>query len=63
VGFVDAGDVYKQASDISLASLKVGTGAGLRFSTPVGLFRLDLATPVPRNDRPLRWTFAFGHIF
>ena len=63
IGFVDAGDVYPTTSDMSLGSLKVSAGAGLRFSTPVGLFRLDVATPLPKQDRPTQWYFAFGHIF
>jgi outer membrane protein assembly factor BamA len=63
VGFVDAGDVFARTTDVSLRALKFGTGGGLRFATPVGLFRLDLATPVPRQGRPLQWYFAFGHIF
>lgn len=63
VGFVDAGNVYPQAGDLSLGSLKVGTGAGLRFSTPLGLFRFDVATPLPKQDYSTQWYFAFGHIF
>ncbi len=62
-GFVDAGNVFPQAGELSLGSLKVGAGAGLRFSTPLGLFRLDVATPLPRQNGSTQWYFAFGHIF
>jgi outer membrane translocation and assembly module TamA len=62
-GFVDAGEVFDTPSDMSLRRLDVGLGGGLRLSTPVGLFRLDLATPAPRQERPLLWYFAFGHTF
>ena len=64
VGFVDLGNVYSTASDL-LQSLQVGTGAGLRLNTPVGLLRLDVATPV--NPRPIdpKWRvhFGLGHSF
>ncbi|MQA30820.1 MAG: BamA/TamA family outer membrane protein [Luteitalea sp.] len=62
-GFIDAGEVFDRTTAVSLGALDVGAGGGLRFSTPVGLFRLDLATPVPGRNRPLRWHFAFGHTF
>jgi outer membrane translocation and assembly module TamA len=55
--------VFKRTADLSVRSLKSGAGTGLRFSTPVGLFRLDLATPLPRQDRPIEWYFSFGHAF
>ena len=61
--FIDAGNVFAQPSDLSLSGLKLATGAGLRLTTPVGLFRIDLATPLPRQGRQVRWTFGFGHIF
>ena len=59
VGFIDLGNVYSTVGDL-LQSLQVGTGAGLRLSTPVGLLRLDVAAPV--NPRPIdpKWTFHFG---
>lgn len=63
VGFVDAGNVFTRVDELSLGSLKVGTGFGLRFATPLGLLRLDLATPLPRNGLPLKYSFSFGHIF
>lgn len=43
--FVDAGDAF---SGTGFAS-KVGTGIGLRWLSPVGMVRLDVATPV--SDR------------
>jgi outer membrane protein assembly factor BamA len=64
VAFVDAGEVFETAGDVlSVGTLDVGAGAGVRFRTPVGLFRLDVATPVPARDRSFKWYFAFGHPF
>ena len=65
VGFVDLGNVYDTVGDISLGDLRVGVGAGARFDTPVGLFRVDLG--IPANPRPFdpKWKihFGLGHAF
>ncbi len=63
VGFVDAGQVFERATNLSLGSLQWAAGAGLRVKTPVGLFRFDVATPLPRRDLSLRYNFGFGHVF
>ncbi len=56
VGFVDLGNVYETVGDITLTNLQVGTGAGIRLDTPIGLLRLDVA--VPANPRPFdpKWS-------
>jgi len=65
VGFVDAGNVYPNVSDISFTDLRVGVGAGARFNTPFGLIRLDLGVPANRRSFDPRWRFhiGFGHTF
>ncbi|MCB1494976.1 MAG: outer membrane protein assembly factor [Bauldia sp.] len=52
VAFVDAGNAYRDMlPDIS--RLKVGVGGGIRYLTPVGPLRVDLAVPLdPRRDDP-----------
>jgi outer membrane protein assembly factor BamA len=64
VGFVDFGDVYPTVGDL-LRSLQVGTGAGIRLNTPIGLFRLDVGVPVNRRSFDEKWTvhFGLGHAF
>jgi outer membrane protein assembly factor BamA len=64
VAFVDVGDVYPTVGDL-LRSLQVGTGAGIRLNTPIGLFRLDVGVPVNRRSFDERWTvhFGLGHAF
>ncbi|HXW07823.1 MAG TPA: translocation/assembly module TamB domain-containing protein [Vicinamibacterales bacterium] len=65
VGFVDMGSVYPTVSDISLADFQIGLGAGARFDTPFGLFRLDLGIPANRRSFDPRWRvhFGLGHAF
>jgi len=45
-GFIDAGD----ANNSFTTSLEKGFGAGLRWRTPVGMVRIDVAHPVKRPD-------------
>ena len=65
VGFVDLGNVYPTVYDLFHSGVQIGTGAGFRLNTPVGLLRLDFGAPV--NPRPLddSWMvhFGLGHAF
>ena len=49
VGFVDAGNAFASASDIALRELRVGTGFGLRFDSPLGPLRADYGIPFRRG--------------
>ena len=60
VGFVDLGNVYPKVSDLSFADLQIGIGAGARFDTPFGLFRLDLGVPANRRSFDPRWRIHIG---
>ena len=50
VAFVDAGSAYASILP-QLGGLKVGVGAGLRYLTPVGPIRLDVAVPLQPGER------------
>ena len=71
VAFMDAGNVFRQRSDLSLRDLAVGYGVGLRLASPFAMFRVDLGIPTTTlsADRPAnqwksgRWYFGVGHIF
>jgi translocation and assembly module TamA len=49
VGFVDAGNAFASMAP-SPWNLRVSVGAGLRYMTPVGPIRLDLAVPLQRRS-------------
>jgi hypothetical protein len=51
VGFVDAGNVFKGAEDIDLGEMRVATGFGVRYRSPIGPLRVDLGFKV--NPRVL----------
>jgi outer membrane translocation and assembly module TamA len=74
VAFVDAGNAFDRAGNLWLTTLKTGVGAGLRLTTPVGLFRVDFGVPLSRVDsgapllaengrRTPRWYFWLGQTF
>ncbi len=49
VGFVDAGNSFSSVYPDFSEGLKVGAGAGIRYFTPVGPLRLDVAVPLTRK--------------
>jgi len=73
VGFVDAGNVWSDAWEWQPGDLRYDAGPGLRYPTPVGPLRVDLAyqlTPTPEllvDGRPQqrRWRvhFSIGQSF
>jgi outer membrane protein insertion porin family len=62
--FYDAGNVFAQIKDFDLR-LRHSIGAGLRYDSPVGLLRLDIAFPLSRKagDDSYQWFFSFGQAF
>jgi translocation and assembly module TamA len=46
--FVDAGNAYSSMVP-GFDNLKIGVGAGIRYLTPIGPIRLDVAVPLNRG--------------
>jgi outer membrane protein assembly factor BamA len=65
VAFLDAGNVFPSASDLSLRNLEAGTGFGLRLHSPFALVRVDFGLPLTRREREPtgRWYFGIGQTF
>ena len=55
-GFVDAGNAF----DAGAFDLAAGVGLGLRWRSPVGLVRVDLATPVAGDGSGVRLHLIIG---
>jgi len=58
--FWDAGNVGRDADEWTLAHLKHGIGAGLRYFLPIGPIRLDWAWNPRRGAREARWALQFS---
>ncbi len=54
--FVDFGNAVNDFSD----PLEVGTGVGLRWLSPVGMIKLDIAAGITAEDTPLRLHISIG---
>ena len=65
VGFIDAGNVFPRARDISFTNLEAGAGFGLRIHSPFALLRIDFGMPITSRPREPsgRWYFAIGQTF
>lgn len=62
--FIDAGDVSDEAYP-TFDSLKFGIGAGLRYQTPAGPLRADIAIPLDKgpNDEDVQVYLSIGQAF
>ena len=54
--FVDAGNAFNSFQE----PIKIGAGAGIRWYSPVGPIRLDLATPVDPHNLGIRLHISMG---
>jgi outer membrane protein assembly complex protein YaeT len=56
--FVDAGNVWRDPDQLSFGDLKYTPGAGVRYRTPVGPIRLDVAHRTSSDEEFLpKWVF------
>jgi outer membrane protein insertion porin family len=50
VVFMDAGNVFKQATDINLGELRAAAGFGMFYRSPIGPIRVDLGFKLDRRE-------------
>jgi translocation and assembly module TamA len=55
--FVDAGNAFDNQFN---TPIKVGVGFGVRYATPIGPIRIDLAAGVSERNPPIRLVFYIG---
>ena len=63
VVFYDMGNVWKEYFTFPVQELRYASGGGLRFQTPIGPIRLDVAWPLGEGKRPLQLHISIGQAF
>ncbi len=66
VGFIDGGRTFLTKFPAKELNLLYGAGIGLRYMTPIGPLRLDVATPLERRkeiDAPYQLYMSIGQAF
>jgi outer membrane protein insertion porin family len=68
--FMDGGNVFRRAADISLDDIRGAAGLGLRYRSPIGPLRLDLGFKLDRRvlpngqlERPRALHISLGQAF
>ena len=61
--FWDFGNVWEEEFGDVLNELNHALGFGLRFKTPIGPVRFDLAAPVFNEEKHIRWHLTIGEAF
>ena len=63
VYFVDIGNVWQKSLDVDLSELHYATGFGLRFKTPIGPIRCDVAVPIFEGKQLPQFHISVGQSF
>ena len=63
VGFLDGGQLYEEEWPRLDTDMKWGAGAGVRYHTPIGPVRFDVAFPLDYVDPPLQVYISIGQSF
>ncbi|MBI4722790.1 MAG: BamA/TamA family outer membrane protein [Candidatus Stahlbacteria bacterium] len=62
--FMDAGNVWQEIKNIKIEEVKLGTGLGIRFRTPIGPIRVDYGRPIIETENSKgRGYFGIGYMF
>lgn len=63
VVFLDMGNVWSGTFEHNISNVHYAAGLGLRYATPIGPVRLDLATPVFEGRTSWHFFISIGHAF
>ncbi|MBN1562022.1 outer membrane protein assembly factor BamA [candidate division KSB1 bacterium] len=61
--FWDFGNVWQENFGDIVGEINHAVGFGIRFRTPIGPVRFDLAAPVFNDDKHIRWHLTLGEAF
>jgi outer membrane protein insertion porin family len=63
VAFLDFGNVWQEEFGFKLNDIRYAVGFGVRYRTPIGPMRLDIARPVFDEETKWQWHLSVGHAF
>jgi outer membrane protein assembly factor BamA len=63
VAFLDYGQARADLDRGPESEWRLGTGVGLRYSTPVGVLRFDVGFPLRGTDKSTKYYFGLGQAF
>jgi len=63
VTFIDFGNVWQRSSGYVFSELHYAGGLGLRFKTPIGPIRFDVAVPIFEDKKPVQFHISVGQSF
>jgi outer membrane protein insertion porin family len=61
--FMDTGNVWSSYHGMDVSTLAWSPGVGIRYNTPIGPVRFDIAYPLDQPDGQLRFHLSFGQAF
>jgi outer membrane protein insertion porin family len=61
--FLDAGNVWFEPKDFNMSDIRLTSGLGLQFLTPIGPIRLDYARRILRDSDPAKGRFHLAILY
>jgi len=58
--FIDAGNIYEKSSNIKLGDLRMSTGLGFAYLSPIGSIGAFISTPILKKDGDIIEDFGFS---
>jgi len=58
--FIDAGNIYEKSSNIKLGDLRMSTGLGFAYLSPIGSIGAFISTPIIKKDGDIIEDFGFS---
>ena len=58
--FVDAGNIFEKSSNIKLGDIRISTGLGFAYLSPIGSIGAFISTPILKKDGDVIEDFGFS---
>ena len=58
--FIDSGNIFEKASNIDLGDLRISTGFGFAYLSPIGAIGMYWSTPILKKSGDVTENFGFS---